>query len=130
MNMRSCMPRAGNVVGFAPLTGLAMALAIALAACSAAGTSGARSTTSVASSSSSCAGQPYVDVRNDLAVAVDVYGYVGGTPMYLGTVSTGVGRLPLLQSVGYIYAEYQGRRVSSRRRAASRVSFTRGCERA
>jgi hypothetical protein len=94
-----------------------------VAGCSASGTPASRA----ASDRGPCTGQAYVEVRNDLPVSVDVFAYVGGTPMYLGSVSPGKQRLPVFQPVGYIYAERDGRRVSSRR-AASSVSFTRVCE--
>jgi hypothetical protein len=104
------------------LSGLAMVAA--LTACSWGGPPASRSP----STATSCTGQAYVDVRNELATAVDVYGYVGSTATYLGSVPTGVHRLPLFQPVGFIYASRDGRRVSSRR-GLSRVTFTRGCER-
>ena len=99
----------------------AVALLTTLAGCTAGGAPAQRS-----AAGTTCAGQQYVEVRNDLASPVDVYGYVGTTAMYLGTVSTGVHRVPLLQPVGYVYAQRDGRRVSARHRP-SPVAFRRVC---
>jgi len=97
---------------------------VALAACSAAGAPNRRA----AGDAASCDGQPYVEVRNELATPVDVYGYVGASRTYLGTVSTGVRRIPLFQPTAYFVAMRDGRRVD-RRHGVSRVVFTRGCDR-
>jgi hypothetical protein len=101
-----------------------LAVLTALVACSSGSPPASRSS----STTTSCPGQAYVDVRNNLEAAVDVYGYVGSTATFLGSVPTGVHRLPLFQPVGYIYASRDGRRVSSRRGLSS-VTFTHGCDR-
>jgi hypothetical protein len=78
----------------------------------------------------SCSGQRYLEVRNRLTVAVDVYAYPagpGGTARFLGRVGPGVERLPVFEAVGVAYAERDGQRVSGRRGRAD-VSFAQVCE--
>lgn len=79
-----------------------------------------------------CDGQRYLEVRNALAGAVDVYAYAsraGGRPHFLGTVSPGTEHLAVFEPLGFVYAEREGRRVSARRGAVGPVSFAYVCER-
>ena len=83
----------------------------------------------------SCAGLPYLEVRNSLEAAVEVYAYAAhlGARRYLGSVAPGTERLALAEPVGHVYAEVGGRRISAREAApgtAGGVTFTRGCARA
>ena len=79
-----------------------------------------------------CAGQPYLEVRNGLETAVEVYAYAAniGARRYLGSVAPGSERLAVAEEVGHVYAEVGGRRVTAREAApgtAGGVTFTRGC---
>ena len=74
-------------------------------------------------------------VRNDLGQSVEIYGYVGNTKRFIGYVSGGSNKefdLSMFgtERVGYLFAELDGRRVSTQRSPRGQsVHIDRSCPR-
>jgi hypothetical protein len=79
-----------------------------------------------------CSGQRYLEVENSFQTSVDLYGYFGlsSAPRYLGSVPPGIQRVILVEPVGVVYGEIDGRRISSRagRGGTGSISVAHRCE--
>jgi hypothetical protein len=83
-------------------------------------------------SGTSCEGQLYLVVHNNLEAPVDVYEHPGGAAgrRLVGTVGPGTQRLAVPQPLRSVYAERDGHRVSGRhaqRGARGTVTFDYVC---
>jgi hypothetical protein len=109
----------------------AVATALALTAAAASGCGGLYQRPQQSGADTPCDGQQYLNVRNSLESTLELYGYVGSTPRYLGSVAPGTQRILLAEPVGSVYAELGGRRVTqsgARRGDVGGITVTRGCE--